>query len=840
MIRAQWLNLLCLRGPARRSLLFLAVWLLAVTVVAREQTSPLSWRRPVAALQTIAQSILPPTDVTNELTADARQPELTPLRFAVSSKVEVTPATHGTWEQLPDGRLWRYRVMSAGATDLNFGFTTFWLPPGATLHVYSQDEAYSQGPYSAEDNKGHGQLWTPVLPGAGAVIELFVPAQTKEEPRLVLTQIGCGYRDLFHRRKDLSQPKAGTCNIDVICPQADSWRDEIRSVARYTISGNTLCSGTLLNNTAGDLRSFFLTANHCELSSGNAATVVVYWNYESPTCGEHGGGSLAQNQSGAVFRAARADVDFALIELDTIPDSAFHVYYAGWDRSGAAPAGCVGIHHPNGDEKSISFATALLTTVNNCIGSGGSSVNTHWQVIWSLGVTERGSSGSGIWDPATHGLVGTLSGGYSACSDPTGPDCYGKFSVAWTGGTSAANRLRDWLDPSNTGATRLAGLDPNLAPVILPAGSTLVSESCAPTNGLLDPGETVTVSLALTNGGKLSTLNLVATLLASAQVISPSGPQYYGTLTPGGPAQTGLFAFTVGGTCGGTVTNTLQLQDGTNNLGQVSFTFLTGTPFAITNLAESFDSVSAPALPAGWSNTASGSTGWKTTSAASHTATQSVLASDPGVTSDASLISPPLAIATTNAQVSFFHKYSTETGYDGGVLEISITNGAFADIVSAGGSFLAGAYNAVISTGFSSPIAGRSAWSGYSSGFVSTIARLPASAAGQSVRLRWRMASDSSVSGTGWYVDTITVSESGYSCCHHLVQPQLVNLRCASGNLLFSYDTVVGQIYFTECKARLDAAAWTLLQAVVGDGTQKCVTNATSSTTQRCFRVRTQ
>jgi hypothetical protein len=67
-------------------------------------------------------------------------------------------------------------VHSAGATDLNLGFTTFWLPEGATLQVSAEGEAYFQGPYTSRDNKPHGQLWTPVLPGEGRVIELFVPA----------------------------------------------------------------------------------------------------------------------------------------------------------------------------------------------------------------------------------------------------------------------------------------------------------------------------------------------------------------------------------------------------------------------------------------------------------------------------------------------------------------------------------------------------------------------------------------------------------------------------------------------------------------------------------------
>jgi hypothetical protein len=157
----------------------------------------------------------------------------------------------------------------------------------------------------------------------------------------------------------------GTCNIDVVCPQAASWTNEIRSVGLYTINGAWACSGTLIADATGDFRSYFLTANHCGLDTGNAPTVVVYWNYQSTNCGTHGPGSLAQNQSGATFRAAKYDVDFALIELDDMPDASFGVYYSGWDRSGTAPVGGVGIHHPESDVKAISFSSTPLTSVKS-------------------------------------------------------------------------------------------------------------------------------------------------------------------------------------------------------------------------------------------------------------------------------------------------------------------------------------------------------------------------------------------------------------------------------------------------------------------------------------------
>jgi hypothetical protein len=80
-------------------------------------------------------------------------------------------------------------------------------------------------------------------------------------------------------------------------------------------------------------------------------------------------------------------------------------------------------------------------------------------------------------------------------------------------------------------------------------------------------------------------------------------------------------------------------------------------------------------------------------------------------------------------------------GYDGGVLEIKIGGGSFQDILAAGGAFVSGGYNATLSSDYANPLAGRQAWSGNSSGFQTSTVNLPASAAGQTMQLRWRCAS---------------------------------------------------------------------------------------------------
>ena len=115
-------------------------------------------------------------------------------------------------------------------------------------------------------------------------------------------------------------------------------------------------------------------------------------------------------------------------------------------------------------------------------------------------------------------------------------------------------------------------------------------------------------------------------------------------------------------------------------------------------------------------------------------------------------------------RLTFRHNFNLEAsrrdsnlGFDGGVLEISIGGGAFTDIITAGGTFVMGGYNRTTSPDRGSPIAGRQAWSGNSEGFITTVVNIPPMPIQLStIRLRWRMASDTSGSNEDWRVDTVS------------------------------------------------------------------------------------
>jgi uncharacterized repeat protein (TIGR01451 family) len=312
------------------------------------------------------------------------------------------------------------------------------------------------------------------------------------------------------------------------------------------------------------------------------------------------------------------------------------------------------------------------------------------------------------------------------------------------------------------------------APAISASSWALLAESATPTNGLIDPGETVTVSFTLQNTGNLATSNLVATLQPSANVLAPSSPQTYGKINAFGGTTNKSFTFTAAGVCGSNFVATLLMQDGTNNLGSANFILSLGTSVV---LPQNFDSVTAPALPSGWSSSNITGTGnnWITATDLSDTSPNSAFNSDSASPGENALVSPAISVIATNAQISFRHNYSFETGtshhvttyYDGGVLEIQIGNGSFSDILAAGGSFVTGGYNNSITSSSDNPLGGRSAWVSSSSGWKTVTVKLPASAAGQSIRLRWNSATDTGNSGgsaVGWHVDTISITDAPPNC----------------------------------------------------------------------------
>lgn len=454
-------------------------------------------------------------------------------RFAIGRDLAVNPTSYGSWSAKADGSaVWKFDVTTTDAAHLNFGFNPFHLPAGAVLTIRSADGSKSIGPFTEKENADSHQYWTPVLLADNAVLELSVPAGLESQVQLNLVRVGHGYRGFGATAKHC---KSGACETDVACLSAgDPWNNPRRSVGAYTVSGTDTCTGSLVNNTANDRRMLFATASHCGISSNSiAAQVVVYWNYESPTCrrpGSAASGTVvprpSTTQNGNLFIAQTANPyagsapagnrsDWTLIELAGAANPAYNLFWAGWDRrevaaTCAAPTDptlttglCASIHHPAVDEKRITFVEANMTT-----GNTGSAVGVHWRANWDptppqlpnfpaggtlpASVTEPGSSGSPLYN-ASQRMIGVLSGGPSACGS-TGAnlaDFYGKLSHAWEGLGTTTTAMKTHLDPVGGGTAEfidgIGQCTQPAAPTGLTAtasGPNAIALSWAPVSGI--------------------------------------------------------------------------------------------------------------------------------------------------------------------------------------------------------------------------------------------------------------------------------------------------------------------------------------------------------------------
>lgn len=406
-----------------------------------------------------------------------------PLRFAVLADLPVT-LDGGLWDQAPDDRArWRSRVSSTGAVAIGLEFSRFALPTDAELWIYDAQGQLVQGPYTQRDQTPEGRLWTALVPGDEAVIELRVPQAQKSAVLLELGKLSHAYLDISKAAID-APAKSASCNIDSICSDGDNWRSEIRSVALLSIGNEVVCSGQLVNNALQNKSPLLLTANHCEIGQDYpASSVVTYWNYQTSSCGRAvPNGSLSQSTSGSTLLAGDVGTDFTLVRLNSTPPASYNVYYAGWDAGSAAPQSGVAIHHPAGDEKRISTYTSAASAQTVCIDGDACTRRVRtWQVNWARGTTEPGSSGGGLWNQ-NHRIVGVLSGGDASCTNTGGNDYFARLTAAYQANTASSGQLKAWLDPSNAGITRLNGLDST------ETGSA-VTQNPAESYGTVDDGD---------------------------------------------------------------------------------------------------------------------------------------------------------------------------------------------------------------------------------------------------------------------------------------------------------------------------------------------------------------
>ena len=487
--------------------------------------NPISWNSKIPKMS--EKVILPGFDLALTQFEDSINDanKIGPWKFGHEYEVDLGLENSGEWYRLPNGdRIWRLELIAPGAITMNFIFDKYVLPEGAYLMLFPKDKSYHHNAYTSINNNEAQVLGTALIKGDDVVIEYYEPAEVVGQGQLHLLTTVHGYRSVSFFADEMGKAlnSSGACNIDVLCPLGVGWESEVSSVAMI-VSGGGLCTGALVNNTANDGTPYFLTANHC----GHNASWSFQFNWVSPspscaTTANSTNGSYDEI-NGSQLRASNSGSDFALFELNSTPPASYGLVYAGWDNSDATTVTeATGIHHPSGDIMKICREDDAPFH-NTAAGAQVWYINQ-----WEEGVTEPGSSGSPLFDQ-NHRIIGQLYGGAAACSGTSNNgqyDYYGRFGVSWDG-SSSSNRLRDWLDPSGSGASTDDGYDPNgTTGTADDAGITTVGSP----NGI-ECGTTISPEITLRNYG-INTLSSVD-ILYNIDGGANSTYNWSGSLAPG-------------------------------------------------------------------------------------------------------------------------------------------------------------------------------------------------------------------------------------------------------------------------------------------------------------------
>lgn len=393
--------------------------------------------------------------------------ELRMFFFAHKMPVVVDVVEQGKYSSMEDGtQVWRYRVRSRGAKSLSFFFDRFELPQGGLLYIYdSFAPSHRIGGFGADNNSAQKALPTMPIAAEDVVIELQAPQGTK--PQLRLAEVNHGVRDLGLMRLSIPKyeqggPKSLECTPNIACHP--SFADVGRSVVMIAIDGMAMGTGTLVNNTSGDGRPLILTAAHVMSKNfvskdipRNASQTVIFFNYASPTCSGEIAPNTVQTLAGAQLIGYQEKSDAALIEMNQRPPLEYNAYYAGWN-SGKNPQGVfVNIHHPLAFPKRINFyQNSKLDITSFPDRNLPFEMMQHYLIpSWTLGTTEKGSSGSPLLD-VQNLVVGALSGGNSYCGRPAA-DFFYSLQKLWERNDEESLKIINALDPTGARATICQG-----------------------------------------------------------------------------------------------------------------------------------------------------------------------------------------------------------------------------------------------------------------------------------------------------------------------------------------------------------------------------------------------
>lgn len=277
----------------------------------------------------------------------------------------------------------------------------------------------------------------------------------------------------FYKHKDISERGGRTigfgtaldCHPNAACKQDSILKLISNCAVRIRMvmdEGIGWCTGSFVNNVRKDKTPYILTAHHCTFEYTPQYDLWRFdLEYKSDSCVNPASEPQVFSITGCEKKAGGQASDFLLLLLNEDPPANHKVTFAGWNRDDVVtPDTTYLVHHPNADIRKLSTCSNKAVVHPNQIGwSEGytTPANHHFRFKFTEGGHQPGSSGGPVFNQDGY-LVAQLHGGSDGCENDN-TAFTGRFSKSWNLGTTSAERLKDWLDPDNTGAISIPSLE---------------------------------------------------------------------------------------------------------------------------------------------------------------------------------------------------------------------------------------------------------------------------------------------------------------------------------------------------------------------------------------------
>jgi hypothetical protein len=302
------------------------------------------------------------------------------------------------------------------------------------------------GPYSGRGPYDDGHFWSASVGSESVVLEYQPATAAGGEPPFGIVNVAHQARRVVKSAAGETAAAAASdgadfCQLDPNCYA--TWQPAMSMVGQLDFEDGGdeyLCSGSLVATRDNSMKPYLLTAGHCINNEAAARTVEVYWKYQTSACGATPPASRASAEPGPLGAhligfgtIEQGDYSLLLLQQNAPSD----VTFSGWDTADPqVSASVVGIHHPAGSWKRISFgervADATEKIENDSGGFDTAPANLFLQIQYDQGRTQPGSSGSPLFtSPGV--IVGTLTYGpesdeLTACEIDPFVSGYGRFS----------------------------------------------------------------------------------------------------------------------------------------------------------------------------------------------------------------------------------------------------------------------------------------------------------------------------------------------------------------------------------------------------------------------------